>query len=174
MELSRQQVADLLNVTPRTVSQWQTDPDFPQPAKRGRSNVYDGAAVMAWWKDNEIAKLIEGEDGQRYDLSHERARLAHVQTERQRLLLARERRELVAIEDVTEAVGDDYTRVRARLLAVPPKCAPLCHRAESVAEIRETLDEAVREALAELSDPADGPGGDGPGGEPAPVDAEAA
>lgn len=151
IELNRTQIADLLGVTSRTVTAWQADADFPQPERRGRTNFYDGAAVVAWWRSREIGRLIEGEDGSMLDLNHERARLAKVQTQRQTLLLHRERGELVAVADVAEAVGAELANVRAHLLSLPAKCAPLVHAADTPQAIREILDDAVRDALAELS-----------------------
>jgi phage terminase Nu1 subunit (DNA packaging protein) len=152
LELTKQQVAELCRVTVRTVTTWQSEPDFPQPERRGRVNIYDGAAVAEWWKTQEIGRLIEGDDGEFLDLAQERAKLARVQAHRQQLLLAKERGEAVAVEDVAAIVGDQFSSVRARLLAIPAKCAPLVHTADSVQAIRAVLEESVHDALAELSE----------------------
>lgn len=153
MKLTKQHLADLFGVTVRTVSDWQREADFPAPTKEGRRNLYDAAAVVGWWRDREIARLIEGEDGKLLDLNHERARLAKAQADRQELALARERGELVPVELVGEAVGSDYTRVRARLLAMPTKAAALLAPETDTAICQSILDDLVREALSELSDP---------------------
>ena len=171
MKMTKSQVAEMLGVSVRTVSDFQRDPDFPTPEREDGRNSYDAAAVHAWALDREIAKLIESEDGKMLDLNHERARLAKAQADRQEIALARERGLVIGIPEAVSVLSDDYSRVRARLLALPPKCAPLVHRAESVTEIRETLDDAVRDALAELSDPENMDGGPGGGGEPMPAEA---
>lgn len=152
LELTKQQVAQLCRVTVRTVTTWQSEPDFPQPERRGRVNIYDGAAVAEWWKTQEIGRLIEGDDGEFLDLNQERAKLARVQAHRQQLLLAKERGEAVAVEDVAGIVADQYSNVRARLLALPAKLAPVAHTADTVLAIRAVLDEGIHEALRELSE----------------------
>ncbi|PWG62326.1 terminase small subunit [Spiribacter halobius] len=153
MKLSKQHLADLFGVTVRTVSEWQRDTEFPAPTREGRRNLYDAAAVVAWWRDREIARLIEGEDGRLLDLNHERARLAKAQADRQEYALARERGELVEAAAVGEVVGDDYTRMRARLLALPTKAAAMVTPETDTAVCQRILDDLVREALNELSDP---------------------
>ncbi|MEE4381937.1 MAG: terminase small subunit [Pseudomonadales bacterium] len=158
LELSKQDLADLLDVTPRTLTSWATEPDFPAPERRGRVNFYNATAVAAWHRNREIARLIDSDDGSMLDLAQERARLARVQTRRQELLLAKERGEAVAVEDVAAIVGDQFSNVRARLLALPAKLAPLAHTADSVPAIRAVLEEGIHDALAELSEGAVTPG----------------
>ena len=170
--IGKRTVAALLDVTVRQVERYVADPDDPlpvaDPAPQGsrRGHRFDIRAVYEW----SIGRMIGG-DADMLDLGQERARLAKVQADRQEIALERERGELVPIEHVADVVGEEYTRVRARLLAVPPKCAPLVYRADTIAEVRETLDNAVREALAELSDPENMDGGPGGGGESMPAEA---
>ena len=75
---------------------------------------------------------------------------------------------------VTSAVQGAFARVRAKLLALPSKSAPIIFGMKSAVAVQEKLTELVHEALAELSativgvqetSPAGG-SGDAPGGEP--------
>ncbi|MEE4384509.1 MAG: terminase small subunit [Pseudomonadales bacterium] len=158
LELTKAQVAELCRVSTRTVVSWGSEPDFPQPERRGKANIYDAAAVLEWAINREIQRRIDSEDGEYLDLAQERARLARTQRRRQELLLAQERGQAVLVEDVAAAVADQYGNVRARLLSLPAKLAPLAHTADSVAAIRAVLEEGVHDALAELSEGAVAPG----------------
>lgn len=147
-------VAVMLGVTRRQVERLEADPDNPLPvaerAPKGsrRGHRYDVRAVHEWAVSRMIAESPEG-----LDLQHEKARLTHAQANRQELLAARESGEQVPITAVTEYVGQEYSNVRAKILALPSKAAPLVAGVESVTECRDILDDAVREVLAELSDP---------------------
>ena len=152
LELTKAELSKLLNVTTRTLTSWQSEMDFPAPERRGRENYYNATAVVEWWRNRELGRLVDSEEG--LDVNEQRARLAKVQADRQLLLLARERGEAVLVEDVARVVGAQLSNVRARLLALPSKCSPLCHAADSPMEIRRVLEDAVHEALAELSEEA--------------------
>jgi hypothetical protein len=72
-------------------------------------------------------------------------------------------------------------RLRARLLVLPDRLAPLCHEETTIAGVRDQIRKAVREALDELAttpvvaaaDP-DGSGAAGDGGAEIALDPEAA
>ena len=71
-------------------------------------------------------------------------------------------------------------RLRARLLVLPDRLAPLCHEETTIAGIRDQIRKAVREALDELATTrviAADPGGTGEAGDGGPavaLDPEAA
>lgn len=58
---------------------------------------------------------------------------------------------LVPIENVAQEVEKEYSRVRARLLAIPSKLAPDVALAEDVAACRELIEAAITDALNELA-----------------------
>lgn len=78
-------------------------------------------------------------------LAHDRANLAALE-ERQRA------GELVEVEAVAELVGADYAAVRARMLALPSRAAPLVASITTASEAQAVLDDLMRDALAELSE----------------------
>ncbi|WP_175786352.1 hypothetical protein [Burkholderia cenocepacia] len=58
---------------------------------------------------------------------------------------------VVAVEDVARAVGDEYAKVRSRLLAIPAEHAPRIQRLKTVIEVQDALQEIITEALEELT-----------------------
>jgi phage terminase Nu1 subunit (DNA packaging protein) len=64
---------------------------------------------------------------------------------------------VVAVADVAKAVGDEYAKVRTKLLAIPAEQAPRIHRLKTVLEVQDALQEMINHALEELT--RDGVGG---------------
>jgi phage terminase Nu1 subunit (DNA packaging protein) len=58
---------------------------------------------------------------------------------------------VVAVADVTKAIGEEYARVRTRLLAIPAERAPDIHRMKTVTEVQDALQEMIVQALEELT-----------------------
>jgi hypothetical protein len=58
---------------------------------------------------------------------------------------------VVSVADISKAVGDDYAKVRTRLLAIPSERAPAIHRLKTVVEVEEALRTAIVRALEELT-----------------------
>ena len=86
------------------------------------------------------------------DLVAERARLARAPWLGQRRTNAAARRLLRPRDEVTAAVQAAFSRVRARLLALPTKAAPQVVLLKTVAEVKALLTTLVHEALQELSE----------------------
>lgn len=64
---------------------------------------------------------------------------------------------VVAVADVAKAVGDEYAKVRTKLLAIPAEQAPRIQRLKTVLEVQDALQEMIVHALEELT--RDGVGG---------------
>ncbi|WP_175829707.1 hypothetical protein [Burkholderia cepacia] len=58
---------------------------------------------------------------------------------------------VVAVQDVTRAVGEEYAKVRTRLLAIPAEHAPRIQRLKTVVEVQDALQQLITEALEELT-----------------------
>ncbi|MEM8493229.1 MAG: hypothetical protein AAF756_20620 [Pseudomonadota bacterium] len=84
------------------------------------------------------------------DGEQERARLAHHKANIAALEEQQLAGSLIEIAEVADAVGKEYAAVRARLLALPSRVAPLVSAVNDTAEVRGVLDDSVREALEEL------------------------
>jgi len=86
------------------------------------------------------------------DLTAERARKAKEEADRLEMMNARERGELLQRGDVDAAVVGAFARVRARLISIPAKCAPLVAVVAEPSEAEAVIRRAVYECLRELSD----------------------
>ncbi|ANN70902.1 hypothetical protein [Bordetella bronchialis] len=58
---------------------------------------------------------------------------------------------VVAVADVSQAVAEEYAKVRTRLLAIPSEHAPRIQRLRTVQEVQDALHSVIVEALEELT-----------------------
>jgi hypothetical protein len=105
-----------------------------------------GEFVSAWVS---YATSTSGVKAKPIDAAKARRELA--KAEREEMQTAAMKGELLPRAGVTSAVQNAFARVRARLLALPNKAAPLVVTLKEVVPIQEKLTELVHEALAELS-----------------------
>lgn len=75
---------------------------------------------------------------------------------REQLEYDRTARLVVAVEDVCRAVGDEYAKVRSRLLAIPSEHAPRISRLKTAQEVQDALHGIIVDALEELTRDGDG------------------
>ena len=137
--LSTDRLAALLGVSPRTVQTLAKDGVIPK-AERGRFPL---AAVTAY------CEFIRS-DARRgpADFQAERARLTRARADVAEIELAQRRGELLARDDVDQAMFGAFSRVRARLLAIPSKAAPLVAMSDTNAAgvvLRKEINAALRE-----------------------------
>jgi phage terminase Nu1 subunit (DNA packaging protein) len=119
----------------------------------GRNTIDLDAARLAYIAHlRSLASGGSGDPDADLDLSKERARLAKEQADKQEMLNAVMRGELLERGAVDDAVIAAFARVRAKMLSVPSKCAPLVVGVETATEVQETLRRSVHDALQELSD----------------------
>jgi hypothetical protein len=87
------------------------------------------------------------------DLTVEKARKEKESADKLEMANAVTRGELVLASDVEEMLGGEYARVKNKLLAAPPKLAPLMIGVKTPAEAQEIIKAVIYEALNELSKP---------------------
>lgn len=58
---------------------------------------------------------------------------------------------VVEVADVAKAVGEEYAKVRTRLLSIPAEHAPRIQRCKTVLEVQDMLQAIIVEALEELT-----------------------
>lgn len=100
-----------------------------------------------------IRHLRKAKAGQNVDasLSAERSRLASAQADHQEMVNQLKRGELLPAAEVRAAGEAMIAASRARLLALPSRVAPEVVGVDGLAQVVGILDDAVREALEELS-----------------------
>lgn len=152
MKLTRKSLAQLFDISIRTVTTWQADPAFPYPEKSGGVNSYDATAVLRWWRDREVAKLIEGDNGELLDLDQERARLARSQREKVELELRVRREELVEVVALRRELDGFVRTSRDGILAVPNRIASVVAAETDADCVHELMSEELRAALTRLAD----------------------
>ena len=169
---TRADVAWLIGMSDSWVRDRMQAGDMPRPGLLANEYV---AAFVAY----RTAKFTET-NGLNYEV--ERARLTAEQADREAMKNATSRGELLVRADVTTAVRAAFSRVRAKLLAVPSRAAPLITAMSNATAVQEKLTDFVYEALHELSitivtadDLPDADGGDGGGlvgGDDAPAETD--
>lgn len=63
---------------------------------------------------------------------------------------------VVEVADVAKAVGEEYAKVRTKLLSIPSEHAPRIQRLKTVQEVQDVLHSIIVEALEELTRDGDG------------------
>lgn len=152
MKLTRKSLAQLFDISIRTVTTWQADPAFPYPEKSGGVNSYDATAVLRWWRDREVAKLIEGDNGELLDLDQERARLARSQREKVEFELRVRRGEVVEVAPLRGALSSTARSVRDAILATPNRLAVVIAAESNADRVHELMTTELRAALTRLAD----------------------
>ncbi len=149
--LNLQQTALLLGVSAPTVKAL-VEQGLPALERGGHGKPweFDMAAVAAWDRECGPNARRDGQSGV-LDPSIEKARKDRAQAELAELELAKRRGRMIDVDDVEKMMTDDYARVRARLLSMPSKLAPLVVTITDPAEADAVLTIEVSEALGELA-----------------------
>lgn len=118
-----------------------------RPASRGSYDL--DAARIAYC--SRLREQAAGRGGGETGLIAERARLSAEQADAQAMKNAKMRGDLLPRDEVTAAVQSAFARVRARLLAIPSRAAPIVAPLRAPGEVQAKLTDLVHEALAELA-----------------------
>ena len=139
-------IARLLDLTERRVRQLADEGVIPR-AGRGRYELVGAVrGYVRYLRD----RVLKGDVGPA-DYGLERARLVKARADLAEMEAAQRRGELLPAPEVTAAWTRIVVLMRARLLALPDKIAPLVHEATTIPEARNTLKDAVHEVLAEIA-----------------------
>lgn len=163
-EVNKAGLAEVFGVSLPTVNSWvRRGCPVLQRGSKARQWLFNTADV-AQWREDEAAAAAVG-DTSKMDMDEARRRNEAAKAAMSELDLAKRRGELIEIESVAEHVGEEYSRIRAKLLALPVKLAPMLENAESLQERREIIEDGIVECLAELSADEDGREESGTGSE---------
>ena len=143
---SAEVLAKLLDLTERRVRQLSAEGVIPKAA-RGRYEVVGAVrGYIRYLRD----LALKGDLGTA-DYGIERARLVKARADLAEMEAKQVRGELIPAPDVTLAWTEIMALVRARLLALPDKIAPVIHETTSIAEARDVIRQTIHELLTELS-----------------------
>lgn len=155
------QVADALIVNERHVRELAERGIIPARGPTGWDLEECRRAYMMHTRAVAAGRKRESDDGRDDDddgggagklsLSRETARLNRAKADTEELKLAELRRELVRVNAVRESIASAWSHVRAHLLALPTKGAPLVHGMPTVHGTKAALEDLVREVLEELA-----------------------
>jgi phage terminase Nu1 subunit (DNA packaging protein) len=169
-------IARLLDLSERRVQQLSREGVIPK-AERGEYDLVGAVrGYVAYLRDLAVRAQAGAPD-----FGLERARLIRAKADLAEMEADGRRGELLPAEAVEAAWTAVLARLRARLLVLPDRLAPLCFEETTIAGVRDQIRQAVREALDELAatpvvlaadpDGSGAAGGDGAGGarDPAPA-----
>ena len=136
-------IARLLDLSERRVQQLSREGVIPK-AERGRYDLVGAVrGYVAYLRDLAV-KAQAGAP----DFGVERARLIKAKADLAEMEADGRRGELLPAEAVEAAWTAVLARLRARLLVLPDRLAPLCVEETTIAGVRDQIRKAVREALA--------------------------
>jgi phage terminase Nu1 subunit (DNA packaging protein) len=169
-------IARLLDLSERRVQQLSREGVIPK-AERGQYDLVGAVRGYVGYLRDLAVKAQAGAP----DFGAERARLIKAKADIAEMEARGRSGELLPAEAVEAAWTAVLARLRARILVLPDRLAPLCHEETTIAGVRDQIRKAVREALDELAatpvvaaaDP-DGSGAAGEGGAEFAGDPEAA
>lgn len=116
--LTRQQVAALLSVDPRSVTRYAKADDalLPVKADKGKPSLYDPATVGQWLVRRELSNLQRAAGhADPLDYDRERCRLVAAQADKEELKVREMRRQLARVELLQYAVADAGQQIAAVL-----------------------------------------------------------
>lgn len=149
--VNRTGLARRFHVTLKTVDDWVARgcPFVKRPEGDGDRWEFDVSAVESWRKNDggSSARIVDKR------LADARIRRAEAEAELAEHELARKRGALVFRSTAIEILTKQLSAVRAKLVAIPAKLAPVVAGASTPSDARDLLDAAIDEALSELSDP---------------------
>lgn len=145
------QIAEVLNLTPRRIQQLVQE-GLPNK-RRGKYDQDECTRFYIRYLQALVEKkAIVGEGGAVLaNEREERLRLLRTVADLREIELARERGQLVAIEDVEHAMTDLVLVTKARVLAVGARVAPELVGQTSRVMIQAVIEKAHKEALSQLA-----------------------
>lgn len=141
--LSVDNIAKLLDLTPRRVQQLVKEKILPQPYDRGKYAVVP--CVIAYIKY--LRGLIDGEGG---DYMVEKTRLTKAQATKTEIETNRLKGDLIAVSDAERGWSALLGAFRAKMITIPARAALAVHK-KTEYQAEKILTDMIYEALTELS-----------------------
>jgi phage terminase Nu1 subunit (DNA packaging protein) len=149
---SMNELATLLGVTRQTLDRWvKQGCPYVERADRdvGKEWRLSLPAVVEWRERQAVEKAVGDTRGLSLEAARERKMAAEAGIAEAQL--ARIRAEQVSLNEVLQIVGDKLAVVSTRMKGVGPKVAPLVGPVTDIGECRRIIDDAIVEAIHELT-----------------------
>ena len=114
--------------------------------------IREGRALLYETQDALPLLYSYGAEGDEFDLTEQRARLAFHQANNERLKEEERTGQLIPADAVEQAWLDHVTAARAVLLALPTKLAPIVMSASTIREVEDFARDEIFRALDSLAD----------------------
>jgi phage terminase Nu1 subunit (DNA packaging protein) len=144
-------LADMLGVDPKTIRAWERQgcPIERKSRRRGDPTLYSVAAVSRW-REAQAALAASG-DLAAMDMEEARRRKLAAEAAIAELELEQKRGRVVEVEEAAQEFEHLLSSLRGRLLPIGSTVAPRLVLAQDAAAMLEIVDDAVIEALHEIS-----------------------
>lgn len=108
MKVNKKDLAEIVGISERTLTEYQKDPSFPieEDNGRGKANVYETVDVIDWLLRKELGRAKETA----------RERLDRIKADREELAFAKDLEELVPAALVEETLSNVVIAIRSDLL----------------------------------------------------------
>lgn len=147
--VSRADLADTMGVTPPTVDRWVAQGcPVAKEGGRGRAYQFNTADVIAWREDGLRSSLSSTAKATEEELM--RRELA-AKTELAELKLAREKREVAPISELTRAMSLAFAAVRSNMRTIPDRVPRMIVGEMDERKIKTLLREEIDQALLALA-----------------------
>lgn len=117
--------------------------------KQGREVLFNLADVVRFIEAEATARATAN-NPVTVDIEQSKARKLAAEASLAEMELQQKRGELVPIAEVARTVGEEYAAVRAKLLAIPSKVAPMVAAESTDAACRALLTREIHDAMLEL------------------------
>ena len=152
--LNQKQLCELWGKSRQTAGHWMNRQGCPKRERNGRTE-YQWPEFVEWWA-SERERIAREQRAPPEDFEQARARKMAAEAELAEHELAVQRAQLVTTEDFRASIGVLLDGIRAGMLAIPAKWAPLMVGLRNVPEAQLALEPLVAQALTEWT----GTGGD--------------
>ena len=150
VELSKVELATWWGVNPTSVNKWvRNGCPYVTKGSKNRPWVFNTADVAAWREEQMFLRAVG--DTSQLDIDESKRRKLAAEAAMVELDLAKRRGEVIEIDEIVDVIGDDYANLRAKLLSLPTKLAPLVAVVEDMAECKGLIERGIHEALEELT-----------------------
>lgn len=159
MIVNRAQLAEILGISGPTVdARVERGMPIKTKGKKGQQSEFETADVIDWHVKHRITKENprgifaedQHDDPAKNSNRELQRRKLQAETESAEIDLAKKKGLVVLIEDAVATIADAVANLRAQLLNLPRRTAPLVVGETDVDIIKETLDREVNELLQEL------------------------